>query len=174
MALKKVEISELEYTNELGFTILTGVEVSLDEDEYKKYKEGCDIDRLDYGLSGRVIERAEKQIAITFFKTYYRKILEGKYQLKSNEIIAIQELMNLNNKDFSTILGIDKASFSNILKRDKMSRSVGLLIIERLGMELSRPGSAQCLVDSKSKLGKPNAQIAKQINEVRYGIGEVA
>ena len=82
--------------------------------------------------------------------------------------------MNLNNKEFSAILGVDKASFSNILKRDKMSRSVGLLIIERLGMELSRPGSARCLIDSKSELGKSNAKIAKQINEIRYGAGKVA
>lgn len=167
--MKKIKIPTFEYKNSLGSVTLKNMEISLETEAYEKYKDGFDLEVLDYGLSGRVIEKAESQIAVKFFKTRYREILNDKYQLKVEELVAIQDLMGLNNIEFATILGVDKGSYSNIIKRGKMSHPVGLLAIERLGMELSRPGSAKRLVDRKASLSKADGKISKEINEIRYG-----
>jgi hypothetical protein len=167
--MKKVKIPELIYKNELGEIILKKVAVSLDESDYEKFKNGSKIEDLDYGLYGETIEGAEKQIAKSFFKKMYRPIMNGDISLSSNEISAIQNFLGLNNVEFSLLLGIDKASLTNIYKREKLSRSVCLLIIERLGMELSRKGSAKKIVDHSAPLFNLDREIVHEINEVRFG-----
>ena len=174
MKMKKVKVPKLAYENALGSIVVKDIEVLLDEDDYKAYKAGQKCEDLDYGLSGRTIERVERILAIGFFRNQYAVIFRGKYQLNVDEIVAIQELMGLNNQEFATILGVDKGSFSNILKRGKLSRSVGLLVIERLGMELSMPGSSKRLVDHNATIGKANLKVTKEINDVRYGLQKKA
>lgn len=167
--MKTVKIPQLKYESTLGTILLKNAEVSMDIEDYEKFKEGQDIEEIDYGLSGKVIEKAERLVALEFFRSHYQEIIEDRYQLKVDELVAIQELLKLNTQEFATLLGIDKGSLTNIRKRGKMSHPVRLLAIERLGMDLARAGSAKGLVDKKASIGKADNKMAKEINEVRFG-----
>lgn len=165
----KLKIPKLIYKNHLGEVLLKNVYVTVDESDLKKYKKGTRIDDLDYGFSGKTIDLAEREIAKVFFKKKYRSVLNAQYLLSVSEISAIQDLLGLNNVEFSQLLGIDKASLSNIYKREKLSRSVCLLIMERLGMELSQKGSAKKIVDPSAPLSELDNDTILEINEIRFG-----
>lgn len=165
--MKKIKVRKLKYENALGTLILKNIEVMLDDDEHLKFKKGASIEDLDYGLSGVDIKKAERQIALEFFEERYNSVFkEG--TLKKEEILAIQHFLNLNNVEFAKLIGIDKGALSNIYKRDSLSRPVCLLIFERLGMELSRSGSAKRMTDSSAELSEPDLKISKEINKVRF------
>lgn len=167
--MRKIKIPEYEYENPLGSTTLKNVEVFLDDDEIESLKQGADLESLNYALPGSSIIKAEKTIAFNFFKMYYKDILEGIEELHNDEITSIQDFLGVTNAQFAKILGINKASFSNIIKRGKVSRPVAVLILERLGMELSRRGSARKLVDNNAKLEKPDNKTTREINFIRFG-----
>ena len=166
--MKKIKVPQLKYENVLGSLVLRSVEVLLEDDQYEKFKSGVSIEELDYGLSGVDIKNAEKQIALEFFEERYNAAFKGRGTLKKQEILAIQHFLNLNNVEFAKLIGIDKGALSNIYKRDSLSRPVCLLIFERLGMELSRSGSAKRMADSSAELSKTDPKISKEINKVRF------
>ncbi|MBF0363905.1 MAG: hypothetical protein HQK49_22995 [Oligoflexia bacterium] len=168
MSIKKIKVPKFNYKNELGKIILKHVEVTLDEDDYKSFREGTPIYDLDYGISGDCIEYAEKEIAKNFYMDKYQLIIRDEYRLSVKEIAGIQDFLGLSNVEFSLLLGIDKAALTNIYKRKKFSRSVGLLIIERLGMELSRRGSAKGLANNSLPISSPDKDTTKEINKSRY------
>ena len=167
--MKKIKIPQYKYEGKLGSVTLKNLIIYLDDEDVEKYKSGTDLEELDYGLSADTIRDAENHLAVEFFKLRYREILLDKYQLSTEELVAIQRRLNLNNVEFSRILGVDKGSYSNILKRGKLSHTVGVLAIERLGNDLLMPGSAKRLIDPKAPLQVADAKTTKEIKEVIYG-----
>jgi hypothetical protein len=166
--MKTTKITSLRYENALGVIQLKNISVSFEDEEYLKYKKGISIEKLDYGLSGTEIRNAETKIALAFFKRKYLSALKGSAALKKDEILAIQNFLNLNNTEFAALIGIDKASLSNIYKRGALSRPVCLLILERLAMELARPGSAKRMSDGSAKLSKPDSEVLREVNRIRF------
>lgn len=173
--MKKVEIKNLFYSNALGKVLLKNIPVTLEEDDYRRFKDGTSIDELDYGLGADVIVRGEKEIAKDFYKRMYRAVLNDKQVVLSiGEIQAIQTFLRLNNAEFAQLIGINKASLTNIYKRGKLSKPVELLIVERLGMELSRPGSAKSMAKPSESLPTEDLAVTEEISDVRFKPGSVA
>ena len=115
----------------------------LDESDAKKYKAGTKLESLQYALPGEVIEEAEKTLAVEFFKNKFRAIFDRKYELNTEELVAIQQWLGLNNIEFSKILGVDKGSYSNILKRKKLLHATGLHAVIMLGKRLADTWSSK-------------------------------
>ncbi len=100
-------------------------------------------------LNGRQMDRKERLRleAVEFIERHYRDALNGAFDLDAQVLRDMCELLGLNQSQFALILGIDKGSLSNVInRRRRMMRSTQLLMLERLAMELARPGSALCLI----------------------------
>ncbi|MBP6217249.1 MAG: hypothetical protein KA436_01535 [Oligoflexales bacterium] len=172
--MKTIEIPSFQYKNDLGVVELKNIQLTVEEEDYLKFNENIPIENIDYGLSGLDIKNAEARIALAFFKRKYSLALKGEATLKKEEILAIQNFLNLNNVEFSGLIGVDKASLSNIYKRGALSRPVCLLILERLSMELVRPGSAKRMLNGSAKLSRPDSEVLKEVNKIRFESGAAA
>ena len=168
--MKEIKIPKYTYKNGLGTVILKNISVLfLDESDAKKYKAGTKLESLQYALPGEVIEEAEKTLAVEFFKNKFRAIFDRKYELNTEELVAIQQWLGLNNIEFSKILGVDKGSYSNILKRKKLLHATGLHAVIMLGNDLLTPGAAKRLVDMTVPLKKADPMVVREIKLVLYG-----
>lgn len=166
---EKVKIPNYRYTNNLGEQNLKNIFVFLDDDDKQKLVAGEPLEDLDYGLPGDVILKAERQIAAAFFLENYRSVLEEKKSLSGEEIAAIQNFLGVNNAKMAQLLFIDKASLTNIYKRKTASRVISGIALERLAMELARPGSAKRMVDASAAMPEPESEMAAKLNAIRYG-----
>ena len=128
------KIDKLTYENALGTIVLKNITVDLEQDQIERLKNGEAIEDLDYGLYGTDIEKAERKIAQKFFKEKYRDILTGVYELNSDEIQSIQDLLDMNRLQFAKVIGLDRGSLVNIYKRNSCSQPVQILIIQRMKM----------------------------------------
>ncbi|HYX34567.1 MAG TPA: hypothetical protein VE954_15820 [Oligoflexus sp.] len=130
------------------------VESFLDDDDLEAYLQGKDIGLLDHGLNGDDIGRMSRSIALSFIENNYRTVLFKEKSLSSAELKAIQEVLRVKANQFATILGLDKGSLSNILRDNReMQHSTQILVMERLGLELSRPGSIKAMLeDSQNEI----------------------
>ncbi|NRA47343.1 MAG: hypothetical protein HRU09_20525 [Oligoflexales bacterium] len=170
------KIKELNYENSLGKVTLTDIMIDMDQDQIDLFEKGTNIEDLDYGLNGLDIEKAEREIAFQFYKDKYQDILSGVYEVNKDEIFAIQNYLGLNKLQFAKILGLDRGSLANIYKRNSCSHPVQILIIERMGMELVRKGSAKALYNNmcklqnvEEKLSKPSQETSEKIAHIRFG-----
>ena len=167
--MKKVKIPTYTYSNELGSQDLENIFVFLDDDDRQRLNSGEPLESLDYGLSGDVIQKSERQIAAAFFQGNYRAVLEKKKSLSGEQIAAIQNFLGVNNAKMAQLLFIDKASLTNIYKRKTASRMISGIALERLAMELARPGSAKRIVDASAAMPEPESDITAALNAIRYG-----
>ncbi len=167
--MKTKILKEFNFTSDLGQIFLKDVTIYLDEEDYSKLQLGTPIEQLDFGLSGDLIFEASRGIAKNFFKEKYRDFIDGKYKLKTKELKAIQEILNLSNSEFSKILFIDKGTLTNIYKRESCSKQVAGIALERLAMELTRRGSAKRLLRIETELGASDQTVLEEFNAIRYG-----
>ena len=167
--MKPVKIEKLSYRNPFGSMELVNVDVFLDEEDISKLNHGVSIEELDYGLPGATIRLAERSLAINFFTEKYRAVISGEYALSTDEIRAIQTYLNLNNKEFSRLLFITEGALTNIYKRKKSQNNVGGIALERLAMELVRPGSAKQLLSHAGAGRDIDEELQKTIDFVRFG-----
>ena len=167
--MKTITLNEFNFTSDLGQILLKNVAVYLDEEDYSKFQNDISIDQLDFGLSGDVIIEASREVAKKFFKDNYRDFIDGKFKLKTKELRGIQDILNLSNSEFSKILFIDKGTLTNIYKRESCSKQVAGIALERLGMELTRRGSAKRLLRIEAALEPIDQTILEEFNAIRYG-----
>jgi len=167
--VKKVKIATYTYSNELGTQDLKNIFVFLDDDDRQRLDSGEPLESLDYGLSGDIIQKAERQIAAAFFLENYRAVLKDKKSLSGEQIAAVQNFLDVNNAKMAQLLFIDKASLTNIYKRKTASRMISGIALERLAMELARPGSAKRMVDASAAMPEPESDLTAALDAIRYG-----
>ena len=167
--MKSVNVAKIAYRNSFGSIDLLNVDVFLEENDLAKFVGGVAIEDLDYGLPGAAIRAAEKSLAIRFFTEKYRQVISGEYTVATDEIKAIQTFLNLNNKEFSRLLFITEGALTNIYKRKKSQNNVGGIALERLAMELVRPGSAKQLLSHRGGTSDIDAELQKTVDYVRFG-----
>jgi DNA-binding transcriptional regulator YiaG len=144
-------------------------EVFLSEEDFESFQNGADINSLDYGLSGSDIERLSRSIALSFIEKNYRPVLFKEKSLTSSELKAIKEILGLKSNQFATVLGLDKGSFSNILSDNReMQHPTQILVMERLGLELSRPGSVKAILEEYPSELKVDLVAKEVIEKVRF------
>lgn len=109
-----------------------------------------------------------REAARRFFEESYRSVLFGRLSLSVAHMQAIQDMAGLNRSQFAQVLGLDKGSLSNIMSgRRQMQRSTQLIALERLGMELARPGSMKGLLLRKVPPSSP-AECSPWMDLIRF------
>jgi DNA-binding transcriptional regulator YiaG len=166
--MQTIVIDKLPYKTPLGEGTFR-TEVMIDDADLNKYRAGQDINHLDYGLTGTDIERFSRAIALDFIEKNYRAVLFKEKSLTSKELKAIQEILGVKSNQFATILGLDKGSLSNILRENReMQHSTQILVMERLGLELSRPGSIKAMLEDSQGEIKVDDNAKAVIERVRF------
>ena len=166
--LHEVTVQNLPYKSLLG-TVFSEVKVTLDEVDFKNFKKNKgSIEGLNYGISNDTILELEKIAGLQFFRENFKIILAGKTVLSGDEIRGIVEIFGVSRTDAAKLLGISKGQLTHLVNGErKASKIVSILLLERLGMELGRPGSAKALLGI-GEVGKPVAEWAREVSNVKY------
>jgi hypothetical protein len=168
--MRKDQVNAYKYKNAFGEMIFDQVIVSVPHE----WKNDEGLENADYSISAAELLRMERELALQFFKNQYRPILLGQRTITPDELKAIQEIFGVNRTELGKLLGLHKASIPNIFKGKAMSPTLANLIMERLGMELGRPGSARLLL-SGGKIPDEEELASQEISKTRFGMpGHVA
>ncbi len=169
--MKNIRINGFRYEGAFGEMQFDGVTISLPDQV--NVSATMDLENVDFGLSASEILRMERDLALHFFKNQYRSVLLGERTITPTELKGIQDILGVNRAEFGKLLGLHKASVTNLFKGKAMSSTLANLIMERLGMELCRPGSARLLLVGGA-IPPPEAHASTVVNEARYSSNEVA
>lgn len=166
--MKKALINNYRYQSVFGEMVFDGIIVQIpDSFDPRKIKKADALNGIDYSLPVSEIRKMERELALTYFSKCYRLIMLGERTISVEELKGIQDILNVNRSELGKLIGLHKGSVTNIFKGKAMKPSLCILIMERLGMELGRPGSARHMLDG----GNPEAQVPearKIINQARY------
>lgn len=168
--LREVQVEKFRYKSLLG-EIEAPAKIMLDDESFHRFKkEGHPVDELDYGLTDESIVDLERRAAFAFFQENFSEILAGDRLLAGEVIKGIVEIFGVTRSDTAKLLGISKGQLSHLINNDrKISHTVSLLLMERLGMELARPGSSKALL-GLGEVGAVERHLAKEIAVVRYSV----
>lgn len=166
--MKTITVSDFKYANVFGELTFNDVSIHIpDEIDQRKIRRAASLEGIDYSIPVSEIKRMERSLALHFFKRTYREIFHGERTLSIDELKGVQEILEVNRSDLGKLLGIHKGSVTNLFKGKAMKSTLCILIMERLGMELARPGSARHMLEG----GEPEGRVpeaSKVINATRY------
>ena len=155
MKSKKIFVENFSYVGRLA-TISTRVEIVLQSESILSPNQAIADLPANCEISEQEILRLERLAACKFFEETYRLVLNGERELQPHELTAIMRHFELNARQFAELIGIKKSSISNNLSgKRKMSRPTQILIMERLGLGLSRRGSLKALLYPDSHVAAP-------------------
>ena len=97
----------------------------------------------------KAIADAERFAAYAFFEKRDKGVFRGTYRLNTDELVAIQILTGLDNENFATSLGLNKATYKVILKRGALNKQLRMLAMIRLRNELEWPGCHKRLLGQR-------------------------
>ncbi|MBC7531517.1 MAG: hypothetical protein H7318_08065 [Oligoflexus sp.] len=166
--MKKLTIRNYTYENALGAFIFESVTVFVPNECKAKITKQSQLEDINYGLSADEIIRLEMSIGLRFFEENFRDIFEGVRLINANELRAIQEILFVNRTDFAKLLGLHKASITNLYKGSNMSSTIANLIMERLGNELSRPGASKFMLDGGAAMPSMDEDATERVNAARF------
>ena len=139
----------------------------------RKIRSIDDLEGKEYNIPASELKRMERDLALDFFSKHYLSILNGERTIFVDELKGIQDILEVNRSEFGKLLGLHKGSVTNLFKGKSMKSTLSILIMERLGMELARPGSARNMLEG----GKPHGKVleaSRVINGVRYAHNDAA
>lgn len=166
--MKRAKVNNYKYQSVFGEMVFNEIVVQIPDDcDPRKIRKADALDGIDYSLSVAEITKMERDLALAYFSKYYHAIMLGERTISVDELKGIQDILHVNRSELGRLLGLHKGSVTNLFKGKSMKPSLCILIMERLGMELGRPGSARHMLDG----GNPEAQVPearKIINQTRY------
>ena len=172
--MKKALVNNYSYQSVFGEMAFDEIIVQIpDSFDPRKIRKADALKGIDYSLPVSEIRKMERELALSYFSKFYRIIMLGDRTISVEELKGIQDILNVNRSELGKLIGLHKGSVTNIFKGKAMKPSLCILIMERLGMELGRPGSARHMLDG----GNPEAQVPearKIINQARYYRDRVA
>lgn len=117
MKMKSVQVKDYKYKSALGEMIFDHVTISVPD----KWNDRTNIEKVDYSISASEILRMKRALGLAFFKNQYRPILLGERTIAPDELGAIQDILGVNRSELGKILGLHKASVTNLFKGKAMS-----------------------------------------------------
>ena len=101
---------------------------------------------------------------------YKKAIYEPDFTLNAKKVRAIISFLVVNQVEFGQLVGCQKAKVSKILRSEQqISKSQAMLALERLAMELARPGSTRKMLGDEGVVVKDaDESLVKLLNEIRY------
>jgi|GEM_PF-3578638 len=122
-------------------------------------------------LSAAEIDRLSRLVVLSYLKANYRKAIEAtEYTLTASEVRAVVAFLGVNQSEFGQLVGCQKSKVSKILRSEQqISKSQALLTLERLAMELARPGSTRKLLGDESiTVRDADDSLVRELNQMRY------
>lgn len=122
-------------------------------------------------ISATEIERLSRLAALAFIDKHYRSSLEKKnFTISSKRVLAIMTYLKVNQSEFAKLIGCQKAKMSKILKEEQtISKPQAMLAIERLALEIARPGAIRNILgDDSAPVGATEDWIKEKINGARF------
>ena len=156
--IKRVKETNYEYKHPLGAIVVDEVEIGVSEKGRRS-------------LSASEIDRLSRLAVLNFLKVNYKKgIKDSEFTLIPSAVRAIIAFLGVNQIEFGQLVGCQKSKVSKILRSEQqISKSQALLAMERLVMELARPGSTRKLLgDEDIEVRDADEALVKQLNEIRF------
>ena len=122
-------------------------------------------------LSSVEIDRLSRLAVLNFLKTNYkRSIKDSEFTLTAAAVRSIIVFLCVNQLEFGQLIGCQKSKVSKILRAEQpISKSQALLAMERLLMELQRPGSTRKLLGDESiEVSEADETLVRELDELRY------
>ncbi len=90
--------------------------------------------------------------------------------LSANAVRAIMAFLAVTQLEFAMLIGCQKSKGSKILRSEQpISKSQAQLALERLAMELARPGATRKRIgDENAEVGDADASLIKELNQIRF------
>lgn len=156
--IRRIKVKDYEYKHPLGTVVVDLVEVGVSENGRRS-------------LSASEIERLSGLAALNFLKVNYKKAInDADFTLSASKIRAIISFLRVNQIEFGRLVGCQKAKVSKMLHSEQqISKSQAMLALERLVMELARPGSTRKLLgDERVVVKEADGWMVRELNEIRY------
>jgi hypothetical protein len=170
--MKNLIVKGFEYTNVFGKKVFDSVKILVPNDcRLQGVASFESIQNLDYSIPVDEIKHMERALALDFFARAYRPIWDNERTISVDELRGIQDVLEVNRSELGKLLGLHKGSVTNLFKGKGMKSSLCMLIMERLGLELARPGSARHMLDG----GVPRSTektVQKVIDLTRFDGGD--
>ena len=156
--IKRVKENNYEYKHPLGTIIVDEVEIGVSVKGRRS-------------LSVSEIERLNRLAILKFLKENYKKaIKDSDFTLAPKAVRAIIVFLRVNQLEFGQLVGCQKSKISKILCAEQpISKSQALLAMERLSMELARPGSTKRLLGYDDvEVREADKELLAQLNDLRF------
>jgi hypothetical protein len=161
--MKTQEIKNYHYKGALGEGDFN-IKVIFDEET--PLNDLTKFENVEHSIPIDEIERLEREIALEFFCEKYPQLQCDEYLPSSDIVLKITDILNVNQKELSRILGSHKGTISNILKGKNISVPLALLLFERLATELSFPGITRSILEG-NELPEMDKIAVLKINQTR-------
>jgi len=156
--IKRIKQDNYQYKHPLGSIVVDQVEVGISEQGRRS-------------LPAHEIERLNRLVVLNFLRENYKKsITDEEFTLSTSSVRSIMVFLGVNQTEFGHLIGCQKSKVSKILRSEQqISKPQAQLAIERMAMELARPGATRKLLgDEGVCLGSTDESILKALNEIRY------
>ncbi|MCX6107297.1 MAG: hypothetical protein NTY08_15835 [Proteobacteria bacterium] len=156
--IKRIKEVNYEFKHPLGSILVEEVEIGVSEKGRRS-------------LAASELDRLSRLAVLNFLKLNYRKaIKDSEFGLSNSEVRACIAFLGVNQNEFGQLVGCQKSKVSKILRDEqRISKSQALLAMERLAMELARPGSTRKLLgDEGVEVGDADESLIKQLDELRF------
>lgn len=172
--MKSATVRQFRHESVFGEKIFDSVTVLIpDAYDPENILTADNLKGIDYSIPVTELKRMERQLALEFFSKAYRPIMKDERTISVAELKGIQDILEVNRTEMGKLLGLHKGSITNIFKGKSMKTSLCILIMERLGMELGRPGSARHMIDGGTP-GKEEPIAQQVINQSRFILDDQA
>lgn len=124
-------------------------------------------------LSASEVKRLGRLVALEYFKKNYKSALSKDLSIDADILRALMAIMNLGQSELSHLIACSESKVSRALTDNDNYQALGdahiVLLMERLGMDLVRPGAAKSLANKEILSNEcVDLQLAEVVNSVRY------
>jgi uncharacterized phage-associated protein/DNA-binding transcriptional regulator YiaG len=167
MKFRKLTIPNYQHEDAFGNCDFHQIEILVDLNSGIKKADQFDQKTTDFFLSDEVVLKLAIDSAKRFLNLKSADILSGKYQLTSNQLNHIKELLRVNQSELADLLGVDKSTITRLLNKEQViKRDFAMLVIERLNHELESPGTNKILLAKIRQKEDENVKILAKALDV--------
>ncbi len=148
----------------------------LDEESVQIFEKSGWNESLDWGMDGAEIARLSRLSTEEFVRVHYKTVTMGQETLSSTQIKKIIDFLGLTYEEMGALLGgMSKGTIANyvngVRKAEGPSSS---LLMERLSLELVRPGSLKAMLGKEKTFPESPNSFQNDMEKVRYNKRKVA
>jgi hypothetical protein len=142
----------------------------LDAKSIQLFEESGWNDDLDWGMDGAEINRITRLSAEEFVRVHYKAVTMGEESLSPLQIKKIITFIGLTYEETGALLGgMSKGTIANYVNGVRKAEGPSsALLMERLSLELVRPGSLKAILGKEKSFPESPNSFQNDIENVRY------